>query len=204
MPRFRIAPAIFAQFPDYVVAGVVVTGLTGADAYPDLGERLVAANAAAAERLRGIDLKTLPEIAVWRAAFQRLGISASTYPSAVEALARRAAKGSAVPSISPFVDLGNLASLMYLVPIGAQHTATWKDGALDVRPASSDDTFQPVGSDATERPDPGEIVYVTGNEVRTRRWVWRQSRQALVGPDASSVLFPIDGFAAATDDAAHA
>jgi DNA/RNA-binding domain of Phe-tRNA-synthetase-like protein len=201
MPRFRVAPAVFARFPTYIVAGVVVTGLTAARGYPDLQERLAAANVACAMRLKGVDPKTLPEIAAWRVAFQRLGISASTFQSAIEALARRAAKGNAVPSISPFVDLGNLASLTHLVPIGAHDTATWRDSTLDVRLAAPGDTFQPAGSGATESPEAGEIVYAAGSEVRTRRWVWRQSAQALVGPDAVSVWYPIDGFADTTGDA---
>ncbi len=204
MPRFRVAPDVFARFPNYLVAGVAVTGLTAARAYPDLRERLAVANAACAERLRGVDPKALPEIAAWRAAFQRLGISASTYQCAVEALARRAAKGNAVPSISPFVDLGNLASLTHLVPIGAHDTATWHGGTLDVRLVAPGDRFQPAGSDAIETPDAGEIVYATGDEVRTRRWVWRQSAQALVGPRAHCVWYPIDGFADATGDAVRA
>jgi DNA/RNA-binding domain of Phe-tRNA-synthetase-like protein len=201
MTRFRVAPEVFDRFPTYLLAGVVITGLTAARAYPDLKEQLAVANAACAARLRGVDPKTLPEIAVWRAAFQRLGISASTYQSAVEALARRAAKGNAVPSIAPAVDLGNLASLRFLVPIGAHDTATWHAASLDVRLAALGDTFQPAGSDAIEQPDIGEIVYVTGAQVRTRRWVWRQSQQARIGPDAVSILYPIDGFTDATGDA---
>lgn len=201
MPRFRVAPEVFDRFPTYMVAGVVVTSLSAAHAYPDLRARLAAANEVCAARLRGVDPKSLPEIAVWRAAFQRLGISASTYQSAVEALARRAAKGNAVPSIAPAVDLGNVASLRFLVPIGAHDTATWDAASLDVRLATPVDTFQPAGSEVIEQPDMGEIVYATGVEVRTRRWVWRQSQQALVGPDAMSVFYPIDGFTDATEDA---
>jgi DNA/RNA-binding domain of Phe-tRNA-synthetase-like protein len=198
MLSFRVAPEVFAQFPTYIVAGVVVSGLTAERAYPDLAEALAAANAACAERLRGVDPKTLPEIAAWRAAFQRLGISASTYPSAVEALARRTAKGNAVASISPYVDLGNLASLACLVPVGAHDPATWRDGALDVRVADPEDVFQPPGDGATETPNGGEIVYATGAEVRTRRWVWRQSARARIGPDTTTVFYPIDGFSDAT------
>jgi DNA/RNA-binding domain of Phe-tRNA-synthetase-like protein len=201
MSRFRVSSTVFDRFPTYLVGGVIVTGLTASRAYPDLRARLDAANAACAAQVRGVDPKTLPEIAVWRAAFQRLGISASTYQSAIEALARRAAKGNAVPSIAPPVDLGNVASLTFLVPIGAHDPATWQAGTLDVRMAAPGDTFQAMGRETIERPDAGEIVYATGAEVRTRRWVWRQSTQALMGPEADSVFYPIDGFTDATGDA---
>lgn len=48
-------------------------------------------------------------------------------------------------------------------------------GALEVRPAAEGDRFIPFGGGEAELPDPGEIVYASGQEVRTRRWTWRQS-----------------------------
>ena len=41
----------------------------------------------------------------------------------------------------------------------------------------------------------GEAIYASGNEVRTRRWTWRQSERGKITEETKAVLFPIDGFA---------
>jgi DNA/RNA-binding domain of Phe-tRNA-synthetase-like protein len=65
---------------------------------------------------------------------------------------------------------------------------------LEVRPAVEGDTFIPFGELEAEVPDPGEIVYVSGTQVRTRRWTWRQSEIGKITGDTRDLLFPIDGF----------
>lgn len=36
------------------------------------------------------------------------------------------------------------------------------------------DLFIPFGSTEYDNPEVGEAVYASGNEIRTRRWTWRQ------------------------------
>lgn len=40
------------------------------------------------------------------------------------------------------------------------------------------------------------IVVANGinNEVRTRRWIWRQSEQGKITKESKNIFFPIDGF----------
>lgn len=148
--------------------------------------------------LAGTDLKAHPAIGVWRSTFSSLGWSASKYLSSIEALAKRVVREQPLPSIHPVVDLVNAVSLTYLVPMGCHDMATI-DG-LAVRPAVEGDEFLPMGDGGPEEPDSGEIVYASGRSVRTRRWVWRQSRLALVGPDASKLFIPVDGFDATSSN----
>ena len=42
--------------------------------------------------------------------------------------------------------------------------------------------------------DLGEVVYAVGQQVRTRRWTWRQSEHGKITDDSSDIFFPIDGF----------
>ena len=46
----------------------------------------------------------------------------------------------------------------------------------------------------------GELVYASGNTVKTRRWIWRQSDDGKITEDTSYALFPIDGFEGVNDD----
>jgi DNA/RNA-binding domain of Phe-tRNA-synthetase-like protein len=203
MAVFCVSSKVFEQFPDYLVI-VLVADRVENRRHIERARTLLAESARLAwERWRAIDPKALPEIDVWRRAFRRLGWSASTYQSSIEALVRRTLKGNPPPSINPAVDLANAASLRFLVPIGAHDLATAPNG-LTVRASLPGDRFLPLGDGAPEEPEVGEIVYVHDHDVRTRRWVWRQSRTGLVTPDSRTILFPIDAFQGVTAAAAVA
>ena len=66
--------------------------------------------------------------------------------------------------------------------------------ALEVRHAQPGDSFIPFGGGEAETPEPGEVVYVSDGQVRTRRWPWRQSEVGKITPETRDLLFPIDGF----------
>ena len=40
---------------------------------------------------------------------------------------------------------------------------------------------------------PGEIVFVEGNTVLTRRWSWRQANHTLLLPTTTALEFNVDG-----------
>jgi DNA/RNA-binding domain of Phe-tRNA-synthetase-like protein len=196
---FAVAPEIFARHPDYVVGCVLARGVDNARAYPALEALIAAAEAAARSDFAEVDLKDLPAIAIWRAAFAARGWTPSKYPASVEALVKRVTRGGALPRIHPLVDLGNAVVLRCLTPVGAHDVAQLAGNTLTVREAGADDAFSPMGDAPRETPDAGEIVYAAGQVVRTRRWVWRQASDALISPDARDVFFPVDGFYGQTD-----
>lgn len=196
--QFSVSDAVFDRFPDYVVGCVIASAIDNRSPAPGVGALLVEAEADARERFAGLDLKATPEIAAWRSAFAECGWTPSKYLSSVEGLLKRVTRGDALPRISPIVDLANAAALRYSVPIGAHDITVLPGDTLSVRFAAESDEFEPMGDGVAEFPEPGEIVYAAGASIRTRRWVWRQSRAALVVPTTSHVFFPIDGFTLST------
>ena len=143
----------------------------------------------------------------YREAFREIGINPNRYACSIEALMDRIAKGKGMPHINPAVDLGNALSLKYKIPIGAHDMYTFlkddgtrrgnDEAGVRIRPSTADDHFRPFGAPEGEcdDPEPGEIVYVSGNEIRTRRWTWRQSEQGKMQDKTTAVFYPIDGFA---------
>lgn len=65
------------------------------------------------------------------------------------------------------------------------------------------------GQDARSHPhaavwrDAFEVVYATGSQIRTRKWVWRQGELAKVAPATSRIFVPIDAFYGVTDKPAR-
>lgn len=203
MTLFRIDPAVFEAFPNARFAAVVVRGIDNRRSADEASERMTQAVATAREAFAGIDPKSHPSIAIWREVFGARGWTPSKYLSSIEALVRRISKGGELPSINPAVDLGNSVSVTRVIPIGAHDLSLASEG-IEVRLSAPGDRFLPMGDAPEETPDPDEIVYAHGHDVRTRRWVWRQSRSGLVTPETRDVFYPIDGFAGVSEQDAYA
>lgn len=190
---YRISDEVFDALPNAVFGAVAVRGIDNTVKLPQLKSLLDERIAECEQYFDGQKPKNTEDIIPYREAFRNLGINPSRYACSIEALMDRIAKGKGFPSINPAVDLGNAISIKYHIPIGAHDIDTLNE-SLDVRPATTDDTFVAFGQEEKEHPDEGEIVYVSGNEVRTRRWTWRQSEVGKITEETSSILFPIDGF----------
>jgi len=68
---------------------------------------------------------------------------------------------------------------------------------MEVRFSNDDDVFD----NAQHNPGHSEPVYVTGNSVRTRNWMWRQTEAGRVTtPGAGNMLFLFDSFEDKTDE----
>lgn len=197
--RFEISPEVFALLPDACFGVVAVRGADNASPSPEISEMLRGSIAACEAKYAGARVKELAEIEPYREAFRALGINPNKYMCSIEALMTRIAKGKGFPEISPAVDLGNAVSLKYVLPIGAHDMGT-VESCLEVRPARAGDTFIPFGGGDAELPEPGEVIYVSGGEVRTRRWTWRQSEIGKITGATRDLLFPVDGFTSMNRD----
>ncbi|MEE0740912.1 MAG: phenylalanine--tRNA ligase beta subunit-related protein [Emergencia sp.] len=191
--KFEIAKEVFDLLPNGYFGVVAIKGADNSRQVKELEDILAENIKSCEEDLNGVKVKNAECITPYREAFRALGINPNRYMCSIEALLDRIAKGKGFPHINGIVDLGNAVSIKYKLPIGAHDLATIEN-ALVVRPAEEGDTFIPFGNGETEIPESAEVVYVSGNQVRTRRWTWRQSEIGKITEDTSDVLFPIDGF----------
>ena len=145
------------------------------------------------EEYRDKKVKELPEIELYRDAFRKLDINPNKYMCSIEALVSRTVKSKHIPNINPIVDLGNALSLKYRIPLGI-HDIDRFSGDIEIRPASENDKFIPFGGEGYDNPDVGEIIYVSGNDVKTRRWTWRQGENSKVDETIKNAFIPLDGF----------
>ena len=191
--RFEVSPAVFELLPDACFGVVAVKGADNTRPIAEVSALLHESIAACEKALEGVKVKESPEIVPYREAFRALEINPNKFMCSIEALLTRIAKGKGFPEISPVVDFGNAVSLKYRLPIGAHDMGT-VSRALVVRLALRGDSFIPCGGGVAAPPEPGEVVYVSDGQVRTRRWTWRQSEVGKITPETRDLLFPIDGF----------
>jgi DNA/RNA-binding domain of Phe-tRNA-synthetase-like protein len=191
--RYSVAPEVFARHPDYVRAVVVGRGLVNPADVPQEALVLLRTAESLVRVRRDLDQPALHDrIANWRAAYSAFGARPSKYLSAVEAGVRRARQGEPLPAPSTLVALTAAITLQHLVPAGA-HDAGQVQSHLWLGPARGDERFTPLSDPAlVEHPEPGEIVYLDGERVLTRRWTWRQGAHTAVSPATSFVAINVD------------
>lgn len=189
---FQVSHDVFERFPNYIVGCVAAYGIDTSGSQR-VSELLEMAEKLARDRYENADLKEEVPFATWREAFSTAGWSPSRFPASVEALHKRIQRGAGVPRINVPVNLANSAVLFYSVPVGTHDMSKFEGNPLEVRLATENDSFVNMAGDA-ESADTGEIVYAVGNDIRTRRWVWRQGQHALVASQATNIFFPVDGF----------
>ena len=175
MTSFGYDQRILADYPKLVGGVIVARGLCNPASPPALRTAYAAEQAAVKARIGSRSLSELPSLQAWRRAFSAFGVSPTKYRSAAEALLRRLTKKGDIPSINSLVDIGNLVSIRYALPVACFDT---REVALPVTVhyAAGDEIYTELRSAQVMHPAPGEVVFTdTHNIVVARRWCWRQS-----------------------------
>jgi DNA/RNA-binding domain of Phe-tRNA-synthetase-like protein/GNAT superfamily N-acetyltransferase len=185
--------AVAERYPT-IRAGVVhAAGLANGPSAPDLLQAYRAEQRAALERLSGTAMGDIPSIAAWRRAFTQFGAKPTQYRNAAEALLRRLGKHGDIPTISTLVDIGNLVSIRYAMPVAVFDRARVA-GSITVRFAEGGERFADLGSSEAVAPEPGEVIFVDEEgAVCARRWCWRQSAESATGAATDEALYVVEG-----------
>lgn len=191
-PCYTISADIFQRFPGYVRGVVIAHEVTNRPSPDELVQTLREAEESARGRLDLDHLADHPRIRPWREAYRSFGAKPGEFRSSIEALARRVLRNEPLPSINALVDIGNVVSLRYLLPVGG-HAIDVLTGDIALRVATGQEEFIPFGSDQVEHPLPGEIIFAERNTVLTRRWTWRQANHTLTRMETRAIEFNVDG-----------
>jgi len=189
---YSVSDDIFARYPGYVRGVVVAHDVTNGPSRPELVRLLRDAEESVRARVALERVADEPRIKSWREAYRLFGAKPAEFRSSVEAMVRRALRGDEIPAINALVDIGNVVSLRHLVPAGG-HAIDVLTGDIELRFATGREEFVPFGAEEMEHPLPGEVVFVEGQTVLTRRWTWRQANHTLTLPETRAIEFNVDG-----------
>jgi DNA/RNA-binding domain of Phe-tRNA-synthetase-like protein len=191
-PLFQYLPEIISAYPNVVGGMIHAPGIVNGPTPPALLDLYTAEQKAVAARIGSTPLSELPTLAAWRAAFRKFGVDPTQYRSASESLLRRLTKKGDIPSINTLVDIGNLVSIRYALPV-AMVDLRGIEGGLSVRFANGDEVFTPLEAPEPEHPDKGEVVFVDQRNIAAaRRWCWRQSKESAAREDTTDVLVTVE------------
>lgn len=207
-PDFQYHPEIITRFPNIRGGAIIAEELSNLPTPPDLLEIFINEQKQVRQKIGDQPLSEIASLAAWRAAFRQFGVDPTKYRSAAESLLRRLTKKGDIPSIHALVDLCNLVSIRYALPVAAFDTRSL-DGPITVCFASGNETFTAHDSPAPEHPEPGEVIFSDDSGlIVARRWCWKQSlestadlqtRQAIITVEAQHPGSETDVRAALTD-----
>ncbi|GCE46698.1 DNA/RNA-binding domain of Phe-tRNA-synthetase-like protein [Thermosporothrix hazakensis] len=193
MYTFQYSAEILERYPTVVGGVIVARGMHNGPTPESLLATYTAEQQAVIERLGTTPLSRLESIAAWRQAFRGFGVEPTQYRCAAEALLRRLTKKGDIPSINLLVDLGNLISIRYALPIAVCDMQA-AQGAITVHFARGEERFTILGEVEAEHPEPGEVIFSdeTGL-VYARRWCWRQSEQSAAKSTTTDAIITVEG-----------
>src|SRR5215471_10533597 len=170
MVAFQYESTLAAAYP-LLVGGVILAEQVHNGPTPEaLCAEFEAAQKDAIARIGATPLSELPSLAAWRGVFRSFGVDPTQYRSAAEALLRRLTKKGDIPGINLLVDLGNLVSIRYALPVAIFDRRALQ-GTVTVHFADGSEHYSELGQSEADHPEPGEVVFsdVTALVV-ARRW----------------------------------
>jgi DNA/RNA-binding domain of Phe-tRNA-synthetase-like protein len=192
MLQFRYHPDIVQHFPNICGGVILAQGMTNGPTPAELSEAFLAEQRAVLEKIGDTPLSELPTLAGWRAAFRLFGVDPTKYRSAAEALLRRLTKKGDIPIINALVDLCNLVSIRYALPVAA-FDARALHCPVTVRFAQGGETFTAHDQAEVELPEQGEVIFADeAGLVIARRWCWKQSAESTAAPDTTTAILTIE------------
>ncbi|NWJ48170.1 MAG: hypothetical protein HXX08_20135 [Chloroflexi bacterium] len=192
MKSFQYHSQLLERFPSVTGGVIVAQGLRNRQTPPELLAQYQEQQKATRQLIGDTPLSQIPALSAWRSTFSAFGVEPTKYRSAIEALLRRLTKKGDIPSINLLVDIGNLVSIRYNLPIAVfdTHQTT---GSITVRLSEGTEHFTPLGESITETPEVGEVIFVDEAQiVSARRWCWRQSAESAARLESENAIITVE------------
>jgi DNA/RNA-binding domain of Phe-tRNA-synthetase-like protein len=137
-------------------------------------------------------LSQIASLAAWRGVMRGFGVDPTQYRTAAEALLRRLTKKGDIPSINMLVDLGNMISIRYALPVAIFDTRALQ-GAVSVHFADGSERYTALGQSEVDHPEAGEVIFSDESGlVIARRWCWRQGEHSAAQFDTTNVIITVE------------
>ena len=191
MKKFIIEDDFWELFPNTKIGIITCNGIDNTikdeNQYKDMisqGEK------EALTHLTNEEFSSNEVIKVWRDAFKKFKTKKGAR-SSIEALLKRVSTGKGLGTINPLVDIYNSISLKYAMPCGGEDMDKFI-GDIRLTKATGDESFITLGSDKSEPPYEGEIVYKDDKGAICRCWNWRESVRTMLTEDTKNAFLCIE------------
>lgn len=199
MKKFILEQPYLDIFPESKIGILVCTGIDNhivdENKYVDYLEN---AQKEALKHIANPEFTENPVIRTWRDAFQKFKTKKGARCS-IEAMLKRISKGNSIGTINPLVDIYNGISLKYGVPVGGEDIDKF-DGDNRLTIAEGGEEFITYGSDKSEPPYEGEVVYKDNAGAICRCFNWRESVRTMLSEETTNAFMCIETVVGEKDD----
>ncbi|MBX4270065.1 B3/B4 domain-containing protein [Clostridium estertheticum] len=191
MKNFIIEDDFWGLFPNAKIGVVICHGIDNSiineDGYLDM---ILRAEKEALDYLQNEEFSKNEVIKIWRESFQKFKTKKGAR-SSIEALLKRIDKGNHLGTINPLVDIYNCISLRYALPCGGEDIDTFV-GDIRLTKAVGNEKFITLGTDKSEPPYEGEIIYKDNEGAICRCWNWRESVRTMLTENTKNAFLCIE------------
>lgn len=189
----KIEPEIFDQYPEVILGVVVLHGMNNAGSNAEIISLLRDAEKTALETLGDTLIVEHPFIVPWREAYRKFGAKPKEYPSSIENLMRRIAKGEEIRHINTLVDIYNVISLKYVVPVGGEDVDKMDGDVLLTIANEHEEPVVLLGEKEARPPYPKEVIYKDNKGTICRRWNWKEVDRTKLTEETKNCFIVIEG-----------
>ncbi len=191
MKNFIIEEKFWELFPNAKLGIIVCNGINNhveeENKYLGLLEE---AEKEAMKHLTDEEFSNNPVIKVWRDAFKQFKTKKGARAS-IEAMLKRVSNGNHIGAINPLVDIYNSISLRYGLPVGGEDIDKF-EGDCRLTLAEGGEDFITYGSDKSEPPYEGEVVYKDDAGAICRCWNWREAVRTMLTEETTNSFMCIE------------
>lgn len=199
MKKFILEQPYLDIFPESKIGILICTGIDNHIVDENkYVEYLENAQKEALKHISNPEFTENPVIRTWRDAFQKFKTKKGARCS-IEAMLKRISKGNSIGTINPLVDIYNGISLKYGVPVGGEDIDKF-DGDNRLTIADGGEEFITYGSDKSEPPYEGEVVYKDNAGAICRCFNWRESVRTMLSEETTNAFMCIETVAVEKDD----
>ncbi|WP_415339983.1 B3/4 domain-containing protein [Clostridium perfringens] len=191
MKKFIIEDDFWELFPNAKIGIITCTGIDNTIKDENQYKYMISqGEKEALNHLTNGEFSSNEVIKVWRDAFKKFKTKKGAR-SSIEALLKRVSTGKGLGTINPLVDIYNSISLKYAMPCGGEDMDKFI-GDIRLSKATGDESFITLGSDKSEPPYEGEIVYKDDEGAICRCWNWRESVRTMLTEDTKNAFLCIE------------
>jgi len=189
---FQYSPQIIENYSQIIGGVIIAHGMSNQPTSDALRHLYLAEQETVKKRIGDTPLSELESLGAWRRAISAFGVSPTQYRSAAEALLRRLTKKGDIPIINTLVDIGNLVSIRYGLPVAIFDTREI-EGVITVHYSEGTENFTELGSNEILYPEVGEVIFSDEKKmVIARRWCWRQSATSAANEATTQAVITVE------------
>lgn len=192
MTTFQYHQQIIENYSQIVGGVIIAQDMSNQPTSDALRDHYLAEQETVKKRIGDTLLSEIESLSAWRRAISAFGVSPTKYRSAAEALLRRLTKKGDIPIINTLVDIGNLISIRYALPVAIFDTREL-EGTVTVHYSDGTENYTELGNDAIIYPEVGEVIFSDEQKmVIARRWCWRQSATSAANDNTTHAIITVE------------